>query len=131
MRRCITLIALLGVAGPAAAVGLGPLTKEGFTDGPAKAFYLTVINPYPRAERFNLSALQLNGEVAEARVTIFPSPVTVGGKGTRRVLVIARDLAPGETHTFRVCAERAPLPQETIHARVCSKLAARRLGAGR
>lgn len=129
MTRLLTLAALAGLAGPASGVGLGPLSKEGITDGPAKAFYLTVINPYAQAERFTLSPLALDSETPAPNVTIFPSPVVVGGRAARRVLIITTRLEPGQTYVFRVCAERAPLPQETIHARVCSKLAARRVRA--
>ena len=44
--RLTLMMALLGTT-PAAAVGLGPLAKEGITDSDRKGFYLTVINPYP------------------------------------------------------------------------------------
>lgn len=126
----IRRLALLGAiaAAPAAAVGLAPLSKQGLTDGPSKAFYLTVINPYPRVERFDLQALAPGAEAQEPAVRLIPQSVAIGGGGSRRVLVIADSIAPGTTRTFRVCAERTPLPTETIHARVCSTLSARRVG---
>lgn len=47
MRAISRLAPLLGLlaTGPAIAVGLGPLSKEGITDSDRKGFYLTVINP--------------------------------------------------------------------------------------
>lgn len=128
-----TLAALLAVsllgAASAAAVGLGPLEKSGVTDGAGKAFYLTLINPYPRAERFTLEPHGLLDELPAPRVVIFPSAATVAPGGRRQVLVIVRHIAPGETYVFRVCAQRPPRPEESVHARVCSKLTARRLPA--
>ena len=51
------------------------------------------------------------------------------GQGQRRRLVVATGLQPGETLQFRVCAERVERPgKDLIHARVCAKLSARRLG---
>ena len=42
--RALAVLAL-GLAAPALAVGLGPLSKEGSISGPRKAFYLTIVNP--------------------------------------------------------------------------------------
>lgn len=124
--RLALLLAALG-ATPAAAVGLGPLSKEGVTDSDRKGFYLTVINPYPRAETFTLTPLDSATEAPAPRVTAFPDRLTIGGGRTSKILVVASGLAPRERYTFRVCAERPPMPTETIHARVCSKLTARRV----
>ena len=118
---------LLAAAAPAVAVSLGPLEKSGITDGPGKAFYLTLANPYPTAERFVVEAVGVADETAQPRVTMFPRDTVLGRGSRRQLLVIVNDLAPGERFAFRVCAMRSPKPQETIHARVCSKLAARRL----
>ena len=125
--RCSPLLALLAIAAPALAVGLGPLTKDGVTDSERKGFSLTVINPYPRAETFVLTPLDFTAETAAPRVVVFPSRVTIGGGGNRKVLVVASALTPGERYAFRVCAERPPQTSDIIHARVCSKLTARRL----
>ena len=114
-------------SGPAGAVGLGPLRKEGVTDGPAKAFYLTLINPYPSRETFRVYAIGTDSDTPEARVTLPQPEIQLPGERSRRILVIATDLAPGESHTFRVCAERADRIEGPIHARVCSRLTARRL----
>lgn len=121
--RALALVALAGTA-PALAVGLSPLRKEGMTAGPAKAFYLTVINPYdePRAFRAYVDGPQEAG----AAVRIVPETLVVKGGGQRRVTVILRDLASGETRETRVCAELAK-QEGMIHARVCSQLVARRL----
>lgn len=128
MRHTFVLLAGLSLAaGSAFAVGLGPLEKGGLTDGPGKAFYLTLINPYPRAERFTAEPLGLTDETRAPRVVVFPAQTIVAPNRSRQLLVIVRDLQPGETYMFRVCAQRPPLPQETVHARVCSKLTARRL----
>lgn len=120
------MLALIAAA-PALAVGLGPLAKEGITDSDRKGFYLTVINPYPRSESFILTPLDATVEAPAPRVTAIPSRMTIGGGRNRKVLVIASGLTPRERYTFRVCAERPPLPSETIHARVCSTLTARRV----
>ena len=118
---------LLAVATSAFAVTFGPLEKSGITDGPGKAFYLTLANPYPTAERFVVDAVGQDDENPQPRVTIFPANSLLGAGIRRQLLIIIHNLSPGETYTFRVCAMRAPKPQETIHARVCSKLTARRL----
>ena len=128
IRRPAALVAFgLLAAAPALAVGLGPLSKEGITDSDRKGFYLTVINPYPHAQTFMLSPLDPVAETPAPRVVVIPARVTIGGGGNRKVLVVASDLTPGERYAFRVCAEMPPQPMEIIHARVCSKLAARRL----
>ena len=125
IRRSLLLLGL--VAAPALAVGLGPLAKEGVTDSGRKGFYLTLINPYPRAETFMLTPLDVGSETIAPRVVIIPARTIVGGGRNRKVLVIASDLSPGEKYAFRVCAEMPPKPMETIHARVCSTLTARRI----
>jgi P pilus assembly chaperone PapD len=131
MRLRGTLIAALGVAlaVPAAGVGLGPLSREGVTDGPAKGFYLTVSNPYAEPRNFRAYPMA-EDDAAEATATlpvdIRPARFRLAAGGQRRILVIAQGLVPGETRRFRVCAELAQ-QEGMIHARVCSKLAARRL----
>lgn len=125
--RLSSMVVVLLATAPAAAVGLGPLTKEGITDSDRKGFYLTVINPYPHAETFTLAPLDVSAEAPAPRVSVFPARVIVGGGRNRKVLVVASSLARGERYTFRICAQRPPLPTETIHARVCSKLTARRV----
>lgn len=119
--------AAAALSAPALAVGLGPLSKSGVTDGPAKAFYLDLRNPYDHSETFQSLAFEHDGETPAANVAIFPSTTTLAANGGRRLLVIARNLRPGESYTFRVCASRPPKPNETVYARVCSKLTARRI----
>lgn len=130
-RRLAPLAALLAAAAlpavPALAVGLGPLVKSGVTDGPRKAFYLTLINPYPSATAFRAYAIGMTDEQPQPRVRILPGDVTLGGNTNRRLLIVAGGLTPGETYEFRVCAERAQPIEGMIRARVCSKLSARRL----
>lgn len=118
----------LGVSS-AGAVGLGPLSADGVTRTDRKGFYVTLINPYPTAERFTLYGVGWDDEVTTERVRIpLESPV-LGPKSQRRLLVIATGLVPGETYKFRVCAERVePSGEGMINARVCSKLSARRVG---
>ncbi|MFC3711585.1 hypothetical protein ACFOMD_03320 [Sphingoaurantiacus capsulatus] len=116
------------LAVPAAAIGLGPLTKSGITDSDSKGFYLTLINPYDHAERFALHSIDWESEATAGRVRIVPGQAQLAGGGQRQLLVIVKDLAPGETYRFRVCGELAAPPQGvTVNARVCSKLVARRL----
>lgn len=129
IRRLALFAAVTVGASSAMAVGLGPLEKSGLTDGSGKAFYLTLINPYASAERFSAEPLALTDERPAPRVIIFPAEAVVAPNRSRQLLVIVRDLAPGETYKFRVCAQRPPRPEETVHARVCSKLTARRLPA--
>lgn len=135
MKAAIIALAALAAAAPAFAVGLAPLSKDGMTAGPDKAFYLTVINPYSevRAFRTYLDKPKGDGVAPEAaalptetKVTILPEVVSIKPGGQRRIMVILRDLAPGETREARVCAELAQ-QEGMIHARVCSKLSARRL----
>lgn len=124
--RLLAAAAVIGAA-PAAAVGLGPLTKSGLTDGERKAFYLTLINPYRVATTFRAYAIGYDDETAEPRVRIVPDVAKLGGESNRKLLVIADHIAPGESLSFRVCAERVETNQEILNARVCSKLVARRL----
>ena len=128
-RRLALIAAVLLVPATAGAVGLGPLRRGGVTDGPGMAFYLTLSNPYAQMERFDLSALGAADEATQPRVTVFPSRVALGPQGQRRVIVIVRGLTPGERYSFRVCAQKPFDPQESLHARVCSTLLARRLPA--
>lgn len=128
MRAMAGLAALAGLA-PAGAVGLGPLAKEGVTAGERKGFYLNIINPYPTPERFRLYGVGWDNEAPAERVLIPMDKVALGPSSQRRVLVVATSLSPGETHRFRVCAQRIePVGKAMINARVCSKLAARRVG---
>lgn len=131
MRRALAALVGLALAGPALAVGLSPLGKDGITAGPHKAFYLTVINPYADAREFRvaLDGARLDvppGTEASPDLAILPALVTVKPGGQRRVVVILRNLAPGESRTTRVCAQLAK-QEGMIHARVCSNLSARRL----
>lgn len=118
------------LAVPAAGVGMGPLAREGVTDGPRKGFYLPVSNPYaePREFRAYPTAIEDTGvaDAAAMAVDIRPTRFRLAAGGQRRILVVAQDLTPGETRRFRVCAELAQ-QEGFINARVCSKLAARRL----
>jgi len=112
----------------AGAVGLGPLSLDGVTRTDRKGFYLTLINPYPAQERFRVYSVGWDNEDPVARVRIPISTPLLGPKAQRRILVVDTGLTRGEEHKFRVCAERvAPAGQELIHARVCSKVTARRL----
>lgn len=123
----LPLLAIALIATPAFAVGLGPLKKEGVTGGSAKGFWLTVSNERRQPQTIILSARSATAEALEERVVVIPDRLLVGPERTRRVLVMARSLQPDERYTFRVCAEAPPEPKETIHARVCSKLTARRI----
>jgi hypothetical protein len=124
VKRLVAVLAAAGLAAPALAVGMAPLVKQGMAVGPAKAFYLTVINPYPQARAYR--AYADGDETAAQGITILPAEMTIKPGGQRKIMVILRDLAPGETREARVCAELAK-QEGFIHARVCSKLTATRL----
>ena len=127
-----TAAAVLIVAASASsvsAVGLGPLTNMGVTISERKGFYLTLVNPYPVQERFNLYGVEWETDHPIADVRIPISKPFLGPKSQRRILIIVTNLVPGEVRKFRVCAERIEAPgKEVIHARVCSKLIAHRVG---
>lgn len=137
MRAVTALSALAAVVAatlataPLAAVGLGPLVKEGVTDGPQKGFYLTLIDPYQQRTGFRIYAVGVGTETPADRVTLASPTMNVAATAQRRFLVVARDLAPGESYQFRVCAERIETEEVNVHARVCSRLTARRLPARR
>lgn len=128
MKRLTLLAAMTAFAAaePALSVGLGPLAKEGVTGGPAKAFYLTLINPYDEPRTFQAKGFDLEGNQAD-RIRVSPSLVRMAPKSERRLIVVAGDLEPGEDFTFRVCAEQAGPVTGRLHARVCSRLRARRI----
>jgi hypothetical protein len=129
IRRALSA-ALIATAGfsPALAVGLGPLTISGVTDTERKGFYLTLINPYPAQERFRIYGVEWDSERPVSTILIPINKPLLGPKTQRRLLVIATGLALGEERRFRICAERIePAGKELIHARVCSKLTARRV----
>ena len=122
-----SLIAL--IATPALAVGLGPLTVQGIIDGPREGFSLDLYNPYPETVAFVLYPIGIEDETVQDRISIMPAEAQLGGGRSRRILVVASDLAIGESYRFRVCAQRRMPPEGvTINARVCSKLTARRVG---
>lgn len=124
------MLATLVLASPAIAVGLGPLRKEGVTDGPNKAFYLTLFNPYKARANFTVYAVGADDELTPARVRVPMGPLPLRAQGARKFTIVAGGLAPGETYTFRVCAEKVIPEEEPIHARVCSRITARRLALG-
>ena len=95
----LAALALFTSAVPCAAVGLGPLEKSGVTDGPAKAFYLSLANPYSTAERFVAEAVGPDDDAPQPRVLVFPSDTILGagapaaarhrqGPGARRAVWI-------------------------------------------
>lgn len=122
-------LAALTAGVPAGSVGLGPLSKSGLTDGPAKAFYLTLINPYQGRVAFSIYAIGGDDESAQPRVRLPTGPLTLGKQTSRRFMIVATDLAPGESYVFRVCAEKTNHEDEQVHARVCSRITARRVPA--
>lgn len=135
MKRVATLFVILAAivllaATPSLAVGLGPLSKSGVTDGPGKAFYLTLYNPYEERAEFTVYAVSDADESAAPRVHVPANILPLRPEATRKFLISVTDLAPGETYKFRVCAERYLTKDEPIHARVCSRLTARRIPAG-
>jgi hypothetical protein len=127
-RAASFLAAALLATSPAGSVGLGPLTASGLTDNERKGFYLVLINPYPELVRYRLYGIEWDSDAPVARVLIPLNHPALGPNSRRRVLVIDTELARGEEHRFRVCAERAdPAEEGFVHARVCSKLIARRI----
>ena len=125
------IAALLLVTSTAAmAVGLGPLEKSGVTATEAKGFYLTLTNPYKQPFRFR-TLVDEETPALEGRVRIFPEVALMAPESNRKVLVVVRDLVPGEQVDVRVCAERIENKEVVVHARVCSKLSARRVGTVR
>ena len=124
----VAAAAMLGAAMPAGAVGLGPLSKEGVIDGPRKGFELLLYNPYDDAVDFIAYAVGVGDETPQQRVIVIPQQTKLGGGQSRRLIVIAKDLAVNEHYQFRVCAERQTPPSGIkINARVCSKLSVTRL----
>ncbi len=120
-------LTLTALTGPAAAVGLGPLYKAGVTDAPDKGFWLTLLNSEPKVQNFHLYALDVDWKPIDG-VVILPAVPRLGPLRQRKVLAVVRGLKPGDTRVVRVCAE-PEIQEGTIHARVCSKLSARRIAA--
>ncbi|URW74759.1 hypothetical protein M9980_09245 [Sphingomonas donggukensis] len=103
------------------------MRKEGVTDGPDKAFYLTLFNPYAERAAFTVYAIGAEDEATPARVRVPAMPLPLRAQAARKFTIVAGGLAPGESFTFRVCAEKMVMKEQPIHARVCSRLTARRL----
>lgn len=120
-------ILLVALPTPLAAVGMGPLSKMGMTDGAEKAFWLSVMNPADQPRTFTLYALDEDWQPLEG-VDVRPKSPRIAARRQTRVLAIVRGLAPGESRVVRVCAEEL-FQEGQIHARVCSKLTARRIPA--
>lgn len=120
-------VALAALPTPLAAVGLGPLSRSGMTDGADKGFWLTVMNPEKEPRSFRVYALDQDWQPIET-VELRPKMPRIAAGRQSRVLAIVRGLEPGESRTVRVCAEEE-YQEGQIHARVCSKLTARRLPA--
>ncbi len=129
VRPNLTTIAAAGVLAlasvPALAVTFGPLEKSGDTKSERKGFYLNLANPYQRAYAFRVY-VDPQDEASSDRIRILPEQALLSGGGKRRILVIANGLTPGEEFTFNICAERVLEKMEAVHARVCSRLTARR-----
>ena len=130
MKRLTTvggLIVALIAAAPAGSVGLGPLVKQGLTDSADKGFYLTIYNPYKEHADFMVYAIGKDDETASQRVRIPTAQIPLASLKSRKFLIVATGLIAGESYTFRVCAERIFEKDQMIHARVCSRLTARRV----
>lgn len=129
IRTAIAIATAFLVSLPAGAVGLGPLTLEGRTRTPNKGFYLSLFNPYPEPAEFKLYATGWDDEQPATRVRILRPTERLGGGGQRKLLVVATGLVAGEIYRFRLCAQRVqPEGEGMVNARVCSRLAARRVG---
>ncbi len=127
LRIVAGLVLAISINAPAAAVTFGPLQKSGNTTSDRKGFYLNLANPYDQAFEFRIF-LEPGDMGLRDRVRILPAAAILRSRGKRRILVVVQDLTPGEALEFKVCAERAPQSKETVHARVCSRLTARRPG---
>lgn len=125
-RALAAAIGLVMLASPAGAVGMGPLSKSGITDGPAKGFWLTIINPYADLREFRAYPLSADSGESVGNVAIRLALSRTPPNGSRRILVTVSALAPGEVRRLRVCAELAQA-EGTLHARICSALTARRV----
>lgn len=130
MRRLLTGALAAAFASTAAgAIGLGPLRLDGATAGPRRGFNLQLINSDRDAATLVAYAVGVGDETPDPRVRIWPARARLAANGSRRLFVIAEDLAPGEVRRFRVCAEREDEDESvTLRARVCAKLTATRLG---
>lgn len=133
MRRLsIGLLAAAFASTSAAAIGLGPLRLDGATAGPRRGFNLHLINSDAEVAMLVAYAVGPNDEAPDPRVTIWPARARLAANANRRLFVIAEGLAPGERRQFRVCAEREDEDRSvTLHARVCARLTATRLGVER
>lgn len=127
--RGLAALLAIGLALPAVAIGLGPLTLNGVIDGPREGFQLDVFNPYADSTEFVAYAVGIDDETPQPRVTVFPAEWALGGQRGRKLLIIADELAVGESYRFRVCAQRKSPPEGIeVNARVCSKITAHRIG---
>lgn len=129
MKKGLALSLALTIAAPGAAIGLGPLVMNGVIDGPREGFQLDVYNPYSTATDFVAYAIGVDDEQKQTRVTVYPEEWALGSERGRKLLIIADNLAVGETYRFRVCAQRKTPPEGIeVNARVCSKISAHRVG---
>lgn len=114
-------VALFVVASPASGQGLSPMQKQGKTMSDKKLFRLTLINPYAREMRYELSAEDRYTNESQSDVKFTGRHGYIAPKNQKKVLV----LVPVESmrREVRVCL-RFPEMQETIRPRVCADFTA-------
>jgi hypothetical protein len=115
------LISLLVMSEQAVAQGMSPMQKEGKTLSDKKLFRITLINPYAKEMRYELSAEDRLTKETQPDVKFTGRQGVLPPKNQRKVLVLI-PVAEGRRQ-IRVCLQ-FPDMQETIRPRVCSDLTA-------
>lgn len=116
-----SLSGLLCLSSGALAQGLSPMHKEGRTLSDKKLFRITLINPYAKEMRYELSAEDRDTRQDQPDVQFTGKQGLLMPKGQKKVLVLIP--VPQQRREVRVCV-RFPQLQDSIRPRVCGDFTA-------
>lgn len=103
------------------AQGLSPMQKTGSTPSDRKLFRLSIINPYPKEMRYELSAEDVHTQHMQSDVKFTGRTGSLPPQSQRKILVVIP--VPEGRRDIRICL-RFPELQGTVRPRVCGDYSA-------